>query len=104
MNQYKEVIDFSLNVNKWNIVEEVGMPNEYEFCFIVYRGKTNIEFFSWSVGGYNPNNHEFYCNMGLGGMVVDADSVVAWKLIDDVDFKRTIEYPWDKYVDDTLYD
>ena len=36
MNQYKEVIDFSLKVKRWNIVEEVGMPNEYEFCFIVY--------------------------------------------------------------------
>ena len=98
MNHYKEVKNFNLNISNWNMVEEFGMPEDGDFCFVVYKTKTNIEFYSWSIGGYNQENKEFYCNLGLGGMIIEAEHVVAWKLMDDVDVLSTINYIFDELI------
>ena len=34
--------------------------------------------YEWTIGGYNEAEKYFYANLGLGGMIVDTDEVVAW--------------------------
>ena len=69
---------FEIPKEKWNIVSEVGLPKEDEgmWCLLVcedIKGR-----FTYDVGGYNEYNNTFYLNCGYGGMVVDAENVVAW--------------------------
>ena len=30
------------------------------------------------IGGYNEAEHQFYVNLGIGGMVLEAEEAVAW--------------------------
>ena len=46
---------------------------------MVFSGMENAkDEYEWTVGGYNEAEKYFYANLGLGGMIVDADEVVAW--------------------------
>lgn len=69
-------MNFSLSVDKWNLVSEKGLPEDGEWCFLVW--KTAKGELDWSVGGYNENKQSFYVNFGLGGLVLDAEDVIAW--------------------------
>lgn len=69
-------MNFSLRVDKWNLVSEKGLPEDEEWCFLVW--KTEEGEFEWSVGGYSESEQRFYVNFGQGGLVLDAADVVAW--------------------------
>lgn len=54
----------------------IGLPEDGTFCFILFGKESDI---SWSVGGYDVNKKQFFVNLGIGGMIVKADDVIAWK-------------------------
>lgn len=67
---------FNLSVDKWNQVSEKGLPEDGEWCFLVW--KTEDGELQWSIGGYNESEENFYVDFGMGGMVLDAKDVIAW--------------------------
>ncbi|MDE7270850.1 MAG: hypothetical protein K2N81_10310 [Acetatifactor sp.] len=67
---------FNLSVDKWNLVSEKGLPEDGEWCFLVW--KTEDGELQWSIGGYNESEENFYVDFGMGGMVLDAKDVIAW--------------------------
>lgn len=67
---------FHLSVDKWNLVSEKGLPEDGEWCFLVW--KTEDGELEWCVGGYSESEEQFYVNFGEGGMVLDANDVIAW--------------------------
>lgn len=69
-------MNFNLSVDKWNLVSEKGLPEDGEWCFLVW--KTHDGELDWSVGGYNESENEFYVNFGMGGLVLGAEDVIAW--------------------------
>lgn len=69
-------MNFSLSVDKWNLVSEKGLPKDGEWCFLVWKSSTGE--IDWSVGGYSESEKTFYVNFGLGGLVLDAELVLAW--------------------------
>jgi hypothetical protein len=69
-------MNFKLSVDKWNLVSEKGLPEDGEFCFLVW--KSDDGKYNWSAGGYNEIDKEFYIDFGYGGMVIEAKDVVAW--------------------------
>lgn len=82
------VNDFTLSIDNWNITESVGLPEDGAVCFIVFGNTSNG--YSWSVGGYSISQKSFYCNLGLGGMVVPEKDVVAWKQWEEVRFNMVV--------------
>ena len=45
---------------------------------MVFSGMENAkDEYEWTIGGYNEAEKYFYANLGLGGMIVDTDEVVA---------------------------
>ncbi len=76
-------MDMFLIVPNWHWVDEVGLPKEEKFGF-------NYSFFILTdnyslveVYGYDEDNKSFYHNFGLGGGVVDEESVIAWAYFSD---------------------
>lgn len=69
---------FEIPKEKWNIVSEVGLPSEDEGMWCMLVCKNFKDEFTYNVGGYNEYNNTFYLNCGYGGMVIDAENVVAW--------------------------
>ena len=69
---------FEIPKEKWNIVSEVGLPqgDDGMWCLLVFDYFHN-ENYEYGFGGLRDDN-TFYVNFGCGGMVSDADSVVAW--------------------------
>lgn len=72
-------MNFNLSVDKWNLVSEKGLPEDGEWCFLV--SKTENGEWDWSVGGYNESEKSFYVNFGPGGLVLEAEDVIAWAVI-----------------------
>ena len=55
--------------------------------FLVW--KSAKDEYEWTIGGYNETEKYFYANLGLGGMIVDTDEVVAWaELFKDETLRR----------------
>jgi hypothetical protein len=69
-------MNFKLSVDNWNIVSENGLPEDGEFCFLIWKSSDGE--YNWSVGGYNKNEKAFYVDFGLGGLVLEEKNVVAW--------------------------
>ncbi len=69
-------MNFNLSVDKWNLVSEKGLPEDGEWCFLVWKHDDGE--LDWSVGGYSESENEFYVNFGMGGLVLSAEDVVAW--------------------------
>lgn len=69
-------MNFKLSVDKWNLVSEKGLPEDGEFCFLVW--KSDDGKYNWSVGGYDEKEKEFYIDFGYGGLVLEAERIVAW--------------------------
>lgn len=69
-------MNFNLSVDKWNLVSEKGLPEDGEWCFLVW--KTENGELDWSVGGYDEGEQSFYVNFGLGGLILEAKDVIAW--------------------------
>ena len=71
-----------LIINKWHWVAEEGFPeDECEWCLLMYRGHDGED--EVLVGSYYEEKNEFYVNFGLGGLVMDAESVVGWASLED---------------------
>ena len=82
-------MNFNLSVQKWHLVSEKGLPKDGTWCFLVWKSakdgtwcflvwKSAKDEYEWTIGGYNEAEKYFYANLGLGGMSVDVDEVVAW--------------------------
>lgn len=56
--------------------QQRGLPKDGTWCFLVW--KSAKDEYEWTIGGYNETEKYFYANLGLGGMIVDTDEVVAW--------------------------
>ena len=69
-------MNFNLSVDKWNLVSEKGLPEDGEWCFLVWKSENGE--LDWSIGGYNESEKNFYANFGLGGLVLEAKDVIAW--------------------------
>ena len=69
-------MNFKLSVDRWNLVSEKGLPQDGEFCFLVWKSEDGE--YNWSAGGYNANEKEFYIVFGYGGLVLSEENVVAW--------------------------
>jgi hypothetical protein len=69
-------MSFKLSVDKWNLVSEKGLPEDGEFCFLVW--KSDDGEYNWSAGGYSEREKEFFIDFGYGGLVLKAEDVVAW--------------------------
>ncbi|RHB42107.1 hypothetical protein DW886_16260 [Enterocloster aldenensis] len=80
----ENIKDFILNISNWHLKDVVGLPEDGSYCFIIF-GNTS-KGYKWSVGGYSISEKLFYCNLGLGGMVVSENDVVAWKQWEEVLF------------------
>ena len=65
-------------VDEWNFVADKGFPKDDEAmsCILVVKNVKGT--YDYEFGGYNEQFHSFYNNFGLGGCVIEADSVVAW--------------------------
>lgn len=75
-----------LSIENWKTVEEHGMPEDMDWCFVAWKdSKGDIE---WSTGGYSEDEKQFYANYGLGGLVLDEKNVIAWCSFDDVVFEK----------------
>ena len=75
-------MNFKLTLDKWNLVSEKGLPEDGTWCFIAWRNCADE--YEWTIGGYNEAEHQFYVNLGMGGMVLEAEEAVAWaKLFKD---------------------
>lgn len=70
---------FKLSVEKWNLVSEKGLPEDSTWCFLVWQSDDGE--YNWSMGGYNADEKFFYVNFGLGGLVLEAEHVVAWAVL-----------------------
>lgn len=81
---------FNLTVPKesWNLVSEVGYPEDAEWCFLIYKVRDK---YSFSVGGYSVYEEQFYVNFGLGGAVLDEQDVYAWALFCDDNYLTVSE-------------
>ena len=63
--------------DKWHWVETDGLPEEeYIWCILMW--KCHDGTLDMHVGSYFEEKKEFYVNFGLGGAVLDADSVIGW--------------------------
>lgn len=80
-----KIFSFEIPKEKWNIVSEVGLPKEDDGMWCVLVCKNFKDEFTYRVGGYNEYNNTFYLNCGYGGMVIDAENVVAWVSLFDPD-------------------
>jgi len=69
-------IRFEIDETKWNFVSEKGMPEDGEWCFVVWKADDGE--YDYHIGGYNEQENTFYMNFGLEGCVLEADNVVAW--------------------------
>ena len=80
---------FEIDETRWNYVKEKGLPEDDGFCIVIWKmGGT----YDYHMGSYCEVNHQFYVNFGLGGMVLDADSVVAWApLFDEDNYLQILE-------------
>lgn len=72
-------MNFKLSIDKWNLVSEDGLPEDGEFCFLIW--KSGDGEYDWGVGGYNESENEFYVNFGYGGLVFEAKDIVAWAIL-----------------------
>ncbi len=79
----------ALFTDKFNMVSEVGLPEDGTFCIAVYGN--DQEGYDWLTAGYNAKEKEFYANLGLGGMVLDESSCIAWINISDIPVYRVDE-------------
>ena len=71
---------YVFKISNLNYVEADGLPNDEELCFVVWADKEgNLDCF---VGSYDENKKQFYADYGMGGVIVKAKSVIAWKLFD----------------------
>ena len=71
---------YQFTIKDLNYVETDGFPQDDEICFVVWADKdNNIDCF---IGGYNKKKEQFYADFGLGGFVINAKSVIAWKVFD----------------------
>ena len=77
-------MDFLLGITDWNLVSEVGLPEDGTWCFVIF-GDVETGY-DWSIGSYRDDTGCFWGNMGYGGMVVEGKDAVAWKSWDDVYF------------------
>ena len=68
-----------LEITQWHRVEEEGLPEDGTICFLI----TEPDGSDWSIGGYDEDNHAFYADFGMGGMVTPEESVYAWADITD---------------------
>lgn len=71
-----------LAIANWKWVAIDGLPTEDWWCLIMWRnhkGKMNVH-----VGSYYEKDKQFYVNFGLGGSVLEQDSVVGWVSFDDL--------------------
>ena len=68
---------FEISEKDWNLVSEKGLPEDGEWCFIIYKTDREPQY-DFFVGGYNEEQKEFWVSFGYGGAVVDAENVVAW--------------------------
>lgn len=73
------MFNFEISGKDWNLVAEKGLPKDGEWCFVIYKTDTSYDY---SIGGYSEDEHQFYANFGYGGLVLDADSVIAWALFE----------------------
>jgi hypothetical protein len=71
-----------LVIKDWQKVKDVGMPKDGDFCFVIFGSEKDG--YAWNVGGYHEEKELFYVNLGLGGMVIQKEKVIAWKLWDEV--------------------
>ncbi len=69
-------MNFEMRGEKFNIVSEVGLPEDGDFVIALFGDEESG--YSWQPAGYSVENHNFYANMGLGGLVLDENSCVAW--------------------------
>ncbi len=75
---------FEIDESKWNYVEDIGLPEDGQWCFLIWR--THKGDYTYHLGGYNDRENSFYVNFGMGGCVLEADSVIAWvDLFEDQD-------------------
>lgn len=70
---------FNLTVKKWNLVAKSGLPQDGTWCFYIW--KTHEGKYDWAIGGYNACEKMFYVDFGLGGLVMEAENVVAWATV-----------------------
>ena len=69
---------FRFVVDEWNFVSDKGFPtgDEAMSCILVVKNVNGT--YGYDFGGYNEQFNSFYINFGFGGVVIEADSVVAW--------------------------
>ncbi len=70
-------MDIKFEITDWNLIADKGLPNEEEMCYILVVKKAKGGY-GYEFGGYKEESQSFYVNWGLGGCVIEADSVVAW--------------------------
>lgn len=78
----RNATDFTLHVENWNFVSEVGYPPDSEWCFIITPSQVGC-LYDWGVAGYSKKEKQFYANFGMGGLVTKQEDVIAWKTFTD---------------------
>jgi len=69
-------MEFNIKEENWNFISDVGYPLNCECCLLICKDKQGNYYHD--IGGYNEFNHTFYLNIGYGGMIIDANDVIAW--------------------------
>lgn len=71
-------MDIKFEITEWNLVADKGFPtgDEAMSCILVVKNVKGG--YGYEFGGYKEESQSFYVNWGLGGGVIEADSVVAW--------------------------
>ncbi len=68
--------ELKISPNEWNIIEEVGYPEDDTICIVLYQLKNGD--FDWIVAMYSKENHNFYVDYGYGGLVLEQEVAYAW--------------------------
>lgn len=84
---------FEIDENSLNYVKEVGLPEDCELCFVIYKDDDSENGYDYFIGGYSSDEKQFYMNFGFGGMCLEEDNVIAWvPLLDsDKEFLKVID-------------
>ena len=68
---------YQFTIKDLKYTETDGFPEDEEICFAVWKNKDGD--FDCFIGAYNANKKCFYADFGFGGLILKADTVIAWK-------------------------
>ncbi|MDE7213903.1 MAG: hypothetical protein K2N42_04930 [Anaeroplasmataceae bacterium] len=68
--------EFKVNPEQWNIISEVGYPEDGTVCIVLFKGSKNQ--MSWTISMYDEECKNFYVNYGYGGLVLEREEAYAW--------------------------